>query len=122
MKRDEEALVILTIFSYQYPFMLLLSVAPAVTLFLPLFSLFLFLFLFFLPLSSLHTGGLYQLGGPRCAPQSSIEGLEDIEVGSLQTASQYIHQQPRTCIVEVPNYLFSQNAASIISLPLSLSL
>ncbi|XP_063762290.1 membrane-associated phosphatidylinositol transfer protein 3 [Eleginops maclovinus] len=23
--------------------------------------------------------GLYQLGGPRCAPQSSIEGLEDIE-------------------------------------------
>ncbi|KAK5904893.1 hypothetical protein CesoFtcFv8_006412 [Champsocephalus esox] len=27
--------------------------------------------------------GLYQLGGPRCAPQSSIDGLEDIEVGSL---------------------------------------
>uniref|UniRef100_A0A3B4XQH0 Membrane-associated phosphatidylinositol transfer protein 3 n=1 Tax=Seriola lalandi dorsalis TaxID=1841481 RepID=A0A3B4XQH0_SERLL len=25
------------------------------------------------------TQGLYQLGGPRCAPQSSIEGLEDIE-------------------------------------------
>ncbi|KAM7399139.1 hypothetical protein PAMP_018428 [Pampus punctatissimus] len=24
-------------------------------------------------------GGLYQLGGPRCAPQCSIEGLEDIE-------------------------------------------
>uniref|UniRef100_A0A3B5QZ12 Membrane-associated phosphatidylinositol transfer protein 3 n=1 Tax=Xiphophorus maculatus TaxID=8083 RepID=A0A3B5QZ12_XIPMA len=25
--------------------------------------------------------GLYQLGGPRCAPQTSIEGLEDAEVG-----------------------------------------
>uniref|UniRef100_A0A7N8XF59 PITPNM family member 3 n=1 Tax=Mastacembelus armatus TaxID=205130 RepID=A0A7N8XF59_9TELE len=27
--------------------------------------------------------GLYRLGGPRCAPQSSIEGLEDIEVGLI---------------------------------------
>uniref|UniRef100_A0A7N9ASU5 Membrane-associated phosphatidylinositol transfer protein 3 n=1 Tax=Mastacembelus armatus TaxID=205130 RepID=A0A7N9ASU5_9TELE len=29
------------------------------------------------------TDGLYRLGGPRCAPQSSIEGLEDIEVGLI---------------------------------------
>lgn len=27
--------------------------------------------------------GLYQLGVPRCPPQSSIEGLEDVEVGFL---------------------------------------
>lgn len=46
--------------------------------------------------SWLFTEGLYQLGGPRCAPQSSIEGLEDTEVRSLRKASQYIHQQPRT--------------------------
>ncbi|KAA8594193.1 hypothetical protein FQN60_005027, partial [Etheostoma spectabile] len=35
-----------------------------------------------LPASTLYlsnTEGLYQLGGPRCPPQSSIEGLEDIE-------------------------------------------
>uniref|UniRef100_A0A7N8XM45 Membrane-associated phosphatidylinositol transfer protein 3 n=1 Tax=Mastacembelus armatus TaxID=205130 RepID=A0A7N8XM45_9TELE len=30
-----------------------------------------------------NTDGLYRLGGPRCAPQSSIEGLEDIEVGLI---------------------------------------
>lgn len=45
MKRDEEALAILTIFTDQYPFMLLLSVhlgevAPAVTLSPLYFSLF----------------------------------------------------------------------------------
>lgn len=44
MKRDEEALVILTIFTDQYPFMLLLwvhvgEVAPAVTLSSFLYSL-----------------------------------------------------------------------------------
>lgn len=87
---DEEALVILTIFADQYPFMLLLivqlgEVAAAVirsfTFSLSLFS----------PLSSCfehyssNTEGLYQLGVSHCPPQSSIEGLEDIEVGSLQT-------------------------------------
>lgn len=54
MKRDEKALVILTIFTDQYPFMLLLSVhliqvAPAVTIsyFFTHFSLFMFSFSFF---------------------------------------------------------------------------
>lgn len=81
MERDERALVVLTIFTDQYPFMFLLSVpldevAPRMTLSLP----------FFCPqlpastLSSPTAEGLYQLGGPRCPPQSSIEGLEDIEV------------------------------------------
>lgn len=68
--------------------------------FFPLFSLYSSIFTFLpLPASTLcssNTDGLYQLGGPRCAPQSSIEGLEDIEVGSLPTAFQYIHLQPRT--------------------------
>lgn len=81
MERDERALAVLTVFTDQYPFMLLLSVrldevAPEMTLFFPLF----FPQLPASTLSSPAAEGLYQLGGPRCPPQSSIEGLEDIEV------------------------------------------
>lgn len=48
-----------------------------------LFSLFVFLFIL-LPScqSPINSEGLYQLGVQRCPPQSSIEGLEDTEVGS----------------------------------------
>jgi len=91
MKRDEEALVILTIFTDRYPFMLpllecLVEVTPAVTLSFHLLCLY-FFFLFPLPppvsiLYSSNTEGLYQLRGSHCAPQSSIEGLEDAEVGA----------------------------------------
>lgn len=50
------------------------------------FSPFLFFsFSFFLSatrLCAINSEGLYQLGVQRCPPQSSIEGLEDTEVGS----------------------------------------
>lgn len=103
MKRNEEALVILTIntdsicFCYRCSWVKWLLQWPFLSPFLSFYSS---LFPSFLPhpaptLYSPNTGALYQLGGPRCAPQSSIEGLEDIEVGSLRTASQYIHQQPK---------------------------
>lgn len=72
------------------------------------------------------TEGLYQLGGPRCAPQSSIEGLEDTEVGSLRPTFIFCVFMSSQDQVEVPGYLscyatslHSQNDAFIPSLPLS---
>lgn len=96
-----EALVILTICIDQHPFMPLLmvqlaEVAPACDPSFNLLSLFIYPSLLpFMALSasacySSNTEGLYQLGGPRCPPQSSIEGLEDVEVGSQLIACQYI--------------------------------
>lgn len=48
------------------------------------FSLFFFFLFILLPFchSPINSEGLYQLGVQRCPPQSSIEGLEDTEVGS----------------------------------------
>lgn len=111
MKRDEKALVILTIFTDQYPFMLLLSVhlAPAVTISYPSFLSLCFPFPPFLPPASIiyssNTEALYQLGRPRCGPQSSIEGLEDTEVGLLWTPSRYIHEQLRCRSISFTKYV-----------------
>lgn len=76
MKRDEEALVILTIFTDQYPFMLqfwvhLGEVAPAVTLSFP-FSPSLFFPLSFLPATSCFYPLLTQYRGPLPAGRSTL--------------------------------------------------
>lgn len=83
------------------------SSGPCRDHFLTLLSLFMFSSSPLLPpaftIYSPHTEGLYQLGGPRCGPQSSIEGLEDTEVRPLK----YIHEQ-----LLIQPHLFSNATAT----------